>query len=108
MSEVSFQDKLYHLACDLFDGTVKGTIQWSETAEEDSFRTVLNTGLVRIEREVRQQPYVSGRAFTAEGSPLSGGAGMSQASPVPAGSLSGGDMSGGANWGLDQLEFGLL
>lgn len=47
---MSFQEKLFELANRLFVGTAEGTIQWSETADEDSFRAVLNAGLVRIER----------------------------------------------------------
>src|SRR5947209_7875279 len=47
---MTFQDKIHELANRLLLGTSQGTIKWSETAEEDSFRAMLNTGLVRVER----------------------------------------------------------
>jgi hypothetical protein len=54
---MSFQDKLWELTNRLFVGTAQGTIKWSETAEEESFRAILNTGLVRVERtRAYQQP----------------------------------------------------
>lgn len=50
-----FQDKLWKLVNDLFRGTAANNIKWSETADEDSFRTILNKGMVRIERRVAPQ-----------------------------------------------------
>lgn len=50
-----FQNKLYELVNRLFVGTSQGDIKWSETADEDSFRAILNTGLVRVERTPARQ-----------------------------------------------------
>ena len=47
---MSFQDKVWSLGHALLEKTISGSIRWAETAEEDSFRAILNTGLVRIER----------------------------------------------------------
>ncbi len=47
---MTWQEKLSRLVDDLVAGTTQGTIKWTETADEDSFRAVLNAGLVRIER----------------------------------------------------------
>jgi hypothetical protein len=53
---MTFQDKLFELANRLLVGTGDGAIKWSETADEDSFRAVLNSGLVRIERGPLLEP----------------------------------------------------
>jgi hypothetical protein len=45
-----FQEKLWRLVNDLFTGTSKNAIRWSETPDEETFRTVLEKGMVRIER----------------------------------------------------------
>jgi hypothetical protein len=45
-----FDDKMHKIACDLFSGTASGAVKWNETADEDSFRAILPTSLVRIER----------------------------------------------------------
>jgi hypothetical protein len=47
---MTFRDKLFRLVNDLVAGTGQGTIKWTETADEDSFRAVLSAGIVRIER----------------------------------------------------------
>jgi hypothetical protein len=44
------QEQLLTLTNGLLEGTRQGRISWSETAEEDSFRAVLNNGIVRIEK----------------------------------------------------------
>ena len=51
-----FEDKMHQLCTDLFRGGGKSSIQWTETAEEESFRALLKNGIVRVER--RQDPYV--------------------------------------------------
>ena len=50
-----FQDKIWKLVSDLYNGTAAKAINWSETADEESFRTILDKGMVRIERRVAPQ-----------------------------------------------------
>jgi hypothetical protein len=52
-----FEDKMYQLCINLFKGTNQGSIQWTETAEDDSFRALLKNAIVRVERH--QDPYVT-------------------------------------------------
>ena len=47
---MTFKEKLRKLVSDLLAGTNKGTIKWTETADEQAFRAVLHTGLVRVQR----------------------------------------------------------
>src|SRR3989442_15636139 len=56
-SDMMFQDKMYQIVCDLFEGTASGAVKWQETAEEDSFRAVLSNSIVRVERH--PDPYAS-------------------------------------------------
>lgn len=47
---MTFQEKLHELTHRLLIGTSEGTIKWAETAEEDAFRAVLSSGLIRVEK----------------------------------------------------------
>lgn len=47
-----FQEKLWKLVNDLFTGTGRKAIVWNETADEDTFRTILDKGMVCLERRV--------------------------------------------------------
>lgn len=47
---MSPQETMLSLMTSLFQRTAEGTIRWTETAEEDSFRAVLSAGIVRVER----------------------------------------------------------
>src|SRR5947209_3413268 len=49
---MSFQEKLLDLANRLLKRTADGNIKWSETADEDSFRALLTSGTVRVERSL--------------------------------------------------------
>jgi hypothetical protein len=58
---MTFEQSIFAMIDALFQGTAGGTIQWTETAEENSFRAVLANGLVRIEK------YTDPRAFAGGG-----------------------------------------
>jgi hypothetical protein len=53
---MTFQDKLGELVNRLSIATSDGTIRWTETGDENAFRTVLNKGLVRVERSLAYSP----------------------------------------------------
>jgi len=63
-----FGAKIVTLVTDLWKGTAANAITWTEAADEDSFRTVLNKGIVRIERKVAPQmnPGEQPGLFTAD------------------------------------------
>jgi hypothetical protein len=66
---MTFHDKLDKLVHDLLRGTRCSSIKWTETADTDSFRALLNTGLVRIERVRSDQGWGASRTTTTTPAP---------------------------------------
>jgi len=47
---MSFEDKFHSLVAQLSAGTAAGRLQWEDTADEDTYRIALRTGLIQVNR----------------------------------------------------------